>query len=102
MSQSNGRNGKRRQFTAEEKATILRRHLADKVAVSDLCDECHIQPTLCVHRSLDHLRGGIEPHRERGGLRVRARPVLVVRRFLPSSCHSPRCSTTSRRSGHQR
>lgn len=37
---------KRRQFTAEEKATILRRHLADKVAVSDLCEEYKIQPSL--------------------------------------------------------
>jgi transposase len=37
---------KRRQFTAEEKATILRRHLADKVPVSDLCDEYRIQPSL--------------------------------------------------------
>lgn len=38
MSQANGSNGKqRRQFSAEEKATILRRQLADKVAVSDLC-----------------------------------------------------------------
>src|SRR5213593_2137631 len=46
MSESNGRSGRRRQFTSEEKATILRRHLADKVPVSDLCDEYHIQPTL--------------------------------------------------------
>jgi transposase len=47
MSQSNGKSTKpRRHFTPEEKATILRRHLADKVAVSDLCDEYHIQPTL--------------------------------------------------------
>ncbi len=37
---------KRRQFTAEDKATILRRHLADKVPVSDLCDEYHLQPSL--------------------------------------------------------
>jgi transposase-like protein len=36
----------RRSFTAEERATILRRHLADKVAVSDLCDEYKIQPSL--------------------------------------------------------
>ena len=43
MSQSNGRNGtQRRQFTAEKKATILRRHLADKVPVSDLCDKYQI------------------------------------------------------------
>ena len=37
---------KRRQFTADEKATILRRHLADKVPVSDLCDEYRMQPSL--------------------------------------------------------
>ena len=29
----------RRKFTAEEKAAMLRRHLVDKVPVSDLCDE---------------------------------------------------------------
>lgn len=40
------RKEKRRQFTADEKATILRRHLADKVPVSDLCDEYRIQPSL--------------------------------------------------------
>ena len=44
MSESNGT--RRRQFTADEKATILRRHLADKIPVSDLCDEYHIQPSL--------------------------------------------------------
>jgi len=47
MRLANGSSGhQRRQFTPEEKATILRRHLADKIAVSDLCDEYHIQPTL--------------------------------------------------------
>lgn len=35
----------RRKFTAEEKATILRRHLLDKVAISDLCDEYRIGPS---------------------------------------------------------
>ena len=43
MSRENGR--RRRHFTPDEKATILRRHLVDKVPVSDLCDEYHIQPT---------------------------------------------------------
>ncbi len=36
----------RRRFTAEQRATILRRHLADKVPISDLCDEYGIQPSL--------------------------------------------------------
>ena len=35
----------RRQFTADEKATVVRRHLVDKVPVSDLCDELGLQPT---------------------------------------------------------
>jgi transposase len=33
-------------YTAEEKVTILRRHLLDKVAVSDLCEELGLQPTV--------------------------------------------------------
>lgn len=36
----------RRQFTAEQKAAILKRHLVDKVPVSDLCDEYQLQPSL--------------------------------------------------------
>ena len=35
----------RKHFTAEEKVRILRRHLVDKVAVSDLCEETGIPPT---------------------------------------------------------
>ena len=47
MSRANGSAGRqRRQFTPDEKAAILRRHLADKIPVSDLCDEYHIQPSL--------------------------------------------------------
>lgn len=37
---------KRRQFSTEEKAGILRRHMVDKVPVSDLCNELGIQPSL--------------------------------------------------------
>ncbi|MBF0436049.1 MAG: hypothetical protein HQL77_11835 [Magnetococcales bacterium] len=34
---------KRRQYTCEEKAIILKRHLVEREALSDLCDEtgCH-------------------------------------------------------------
>ncbi|MGH9140885.1 MAG: transposase [Thermoanaerobaculia bacterium] len=45
MSRANGTE-QRRRFTADEKATILRRHLVDKVAVSDLCDEYHLNPNV--------------------------------------------------------
>lgn len=37
---------KRHNYTAEEKVRILRRHLVDKVAVSDLCDEYNLQPNV--------------------------------------------------------
>ena len=36
----------RRQFSADQKATIVKRHLVDKVPVSDLCDEYKIQPSV--------------------------------------------------------
>ncbi len=37
---------KRRKFSAEDKVRILRRHLVEKVPVSDLCDEQGLHPTL--------------------------------------------------------
>jgi transposase-like protein len=36
----------RKHYTGEEKVAILRRHLLDKVPVSDLCDEFGLQPTV--------------------------------------------------------
>ena len=36
----------RRVFSADQKVAIVKRHLIDKVAVSDLCDEFNIQPTI--------------------------------------------------------
>jgi transposase-like protein len=38
--------GKRRKFSGEDKVRILKRHLVDKVPVSDLCDEQGLHPTL--------------------------------------------------------
>jgi len=35
----------RRQFTAQQKLAVVRRHLVDKTPVSDLCDELGLQPT---------------------------------------------------------
>jgi transposase len=36
----------RRQFSTEQMVAILRRHLVDKVPVSDLCDEYKLQPSV--------------------------------------------------------
>lgn len=37
---------KRKQYTAEEKVTILRKHLLDKVAVSDVCEAYGLRPAV--------------------------------------------------------
>ena len=37
-------NKQRRHFPDHDKVAVLKRHLIDKVAVSDLCDELHIYP----------------------------------------------------------
>src|SRR3972149_6183607 len=37
---------KRKNYTSEEKGAILRRHLVEKVPVSDLCDELGLNPTV--------------------------------------------------------
>jgi transposase-like protein len=36
----------RKHYTGEEKVAILRRHLLDKVPISDLCEELGLQPTV--------------------------------------------------------
>jgi transposase-like protein len=36
----------RKHYTAEEKVAILRRHLSDRVPVSDLREELGLQPTV--------------------------------------------------------
>ena len=36
----------RKQYTAEEKVAILRRHLLDQEPISKLCDEVGLQPTV--------------------------------------------------------
>jgi transposase len=36
----------RKNYTAQEKIAILRRHLVEKVPVSDICEQHQLQPTL--------------------------------------------------------
>jgi transposase-like protein len=37
--------GRRKRLTGEEKVRVLKRHLVDKIPVSELCDKEGIQPT---------------------------------------------------------
>lgn len=53
----------RRNHTVEQKAAILRRHLVDKVPVSDLCDEYKLQPSVFYNwqrQLVDNLPAAVE------------------------------------------
>lgn len=39
----------RRNLTSDQKAVLLRRHLVDKVPVSDICNENDLQPSVFYH-----------------------------------------------------
>jgi transposase len=50
----------RRQFTTEQKVAILKRHMVDKVPVSDLCNELGLQPSVFYtwqRQALENLAG---------------------------------------------
>ena len=50
----------RKNYTAQEKVRILRRHLLDQVAVSDLCDEFHLHPTVFYRWQKQFFENGAE------------------------------------------
>ncbi len=61
-----GSKRRRRRFTADEKAAILRRHLSDKVSIADLAEEYRLQPSVLYEwqRSLlDNAAVALEPKR---------------------------------------
>lgn len=71
----------RRSFTAEQKATMLRRHFVDKVAVSDLCDEYKIQPSLFYlwqRQALENLERAIEAPGDRDAARRQAEQERTI------------------------
>ena len=61
----------RKHYTAEEKVAVLRRHLLDKVSVSDLCEELDLQPTVFYRWQKEFFENGAaafqpqeRPHRQ--------------------------------------
>ena len=61
----------RKHYTAEEKVAVLRRHLLDKVPVSDLCEELGLQPTVFYRWQKEFFENGTaafqaqeRPHRQ--------------------------------------
>lgn len=48
----------RKHYSPEEKVAILRRHLLEKVPVSDLCDQHGIQPSVFYHWQREFFENG--------------------------------------------
>ena len=63
----------RNYFTAEKKARIVRRHLADNVPVSDLADEFGVQPSQ-IHMWVKQVFDQAEKAFERSGRGTRRVP----------------------------
>jgi transposase len=57
----------RKHYTAEEKMAILRRHLLDKVPVSDLCEELGIPPTVLYRWQKEFFENGVAPSNLKNG-----------------------------------
>lgn len=54
----------RRQFTTEQKVAILKKHMADKVPVSEVCNQANLQPTVFYQwqrQVLENLAGALIP-----------------------------------------
>lgn len=56
----------RKHFTPEEKVAILRRHLVDKVPVSELCEELGLRPTMFYHWQKELFENGAAAFQSQG------------------------------------
>lgn len=60
-------NVSRRHFNAEEKVAILRRHLLEQVAVSKLCEEHGIAPSVFYHWQKEFFENGTAAFKGQAG-----------------------------------
>ncbi|MCW7755344.1 transposase [Desulfobotulus sp. H1] len=63
---------KRHNYSAQEKVTILKRHLVDRVAVSDVCDEYDLQPTVFYRWQKEFFENGAAAFEKSNSARNRA------------------------------
>ena len=70
---------KRRNYTSEEKVTLLRKHLLEKVAVSDLCDQHGLHPTVFHRWMKEFFENGILAFQRQKDTRTKALEKKVAR-----------------------
>ena len=56
----------RKNYTAEEKVAILRRHLLEKVPISDLCEEHGMHPTMFYRWQKELFENGAAAFQQKG------------------------------------
>jgi transposase-like protein len=56
----------RKNYTAEEKVAILRRHLLEQVPISDLCEEHGLHPTMFYRWQKELFENGAAAFRQKG------------------------------------
>ena len=60
---------KRKNYSAEEKVGILRRHFIEKVPVSDICEELGLQPTVFYRWQKQFFENGVAAFQPTNGKR---------------------------------
>ena len=86
----------RRSFSAEQKAAIVKRHLVEGVAVSDLCDEHEILPTQLYQWQKQLFENAAAAFERK---QVRRGPTAAERRVPLAACQPVR-GRSDHRSGH--
>ena len=69
----------RKNYTPEEKVAILKRHLVEKVPVSDLCDELGLNPTVFYGWQKQFFENGTAAFQKTRGRQVDRRDEKIER-----------------------
>jgi transposase-like protein len=81
----------RKHFTPEEKVAILRRHLVDRVPVSELCEELGLRPTVFYRWQKELFENGAAAFQsqERPQHQVEEKQKRIEHKSLKSECIRP-------------
>ena len=84
----------RRRFGTDQKATILKRYLVDKVPISDLCDEYGIKPNQIYTWAEDRAPVGTDPSADPGVVSEERAVAMLPPTSLAYNTHAENPSTT--------
>ncbi len=68
----------RKNYTAQEKVVILKRHLVDQKPVSDICDEYHLQPTVFYRWQREFFENGAAAFKKESSRQKKAEEKRIV------------------------